>query len=372
MASSGTASTSFQRKTRVKIPQILGTRPSLHNNQLLISSGIPSLDNLIGGGFAVGTVVLIEEDKYGSYSKMMLKYFLAEGVMNKHELFLTSSDLDPQDLLNELPAPLLDEPVLKTGQSTELTDDMKIAWRYKNLPQVQSVVSGVKFGHYYDLTKTMDPIMLETTNKTLLPLTDDICNKCGKLMKGACVEVLNSIQQTIEKGDFRTGTPQQHRNILRIGIHSFGSPQWGDDIKTDTIPSMCRFLYVLRALMRTTYAVCMITFPAHIFQDTSLPRYLQHLSDLAIRLESFTGSSLEKNPAFQEYHGLFHLLKLPRLNSLSCHMPDTMDLAFKLRKKRFMIEKLHLPPELSETVARTQDDDSVSCGSSTTNNKLDF
>ena len=39
--------------------------------------------------------------------------------------------------LQELPAPLLDEPVLKTGQSTELTDDMKIAWRYKNLPQVQ-------------------------------------------------------------------------------------------------------------------------------------------------------------------------------------------------------------------------------------------
>ena len=36
--------------------------------------------------------------------------------------------------------------------------------------------------------------------------------------------------------------------------------------------------------------------------------------------------------------GLFNLVKLPRLNSLMCHMPDTSDLAFKLRRKKFMIE----------------------------------
>ena len=40
--------TSFQKKSRVKGFQIPGTRPSLHNNQLLISTGIPSLDNVLG------------------------------------------------------------------------------------------------------------------------------------------------------------------------------------------------------------------------------------------------------------------------------------------------------------------------------------
>lgn len=42
------ATTSFQKKARVKINQIPGTKPSLFNNQLLISSGVPSLDNIIG------------------------------------------------------------------------------------------------------------------------------------------------------------------------------------------------------------------------------------------------------------------------------------------------------------------------------------
>lgn len=36
--------------------------------------------------------------------------------------------------------------------------------------------------------------------------------------------------------------------------------------------------------------------------------------------------------------GLFHLLKLPRLNSLTCHLPDTLNLAFKLKRKKFTIE----------------------------------
>ena len=42
------ATTSFQKKARVKINQIAGTKPSLFNNQLLVSSGVPSLDNIIG------------------------------------------------------------------------------------------------------------------------------------------------------------------------------------------------------------------------------------------------------------------------------------------------------------------------------------
>ena len=36
--------------------------------------------------------------------------------------------------------------------------------------------------------------------------------------------------------------------------------------------------------------------------------------------------------------GLFHLVKLPRLNSLSSHLPETLDLAFKLRRRKFSIE----------------------------------
>ena len=52
--------TSFKKKgSRGRAVYPSGTKPSLHNNQLLISSGVPSMDNNIGdvidGGFVVLT-----------------------------------------------------------------------------------------------------------------------------------------------------------------------------------------------------------------------------------------------------------------------------------------------------------------------------
>lgn len=36
--------------------------------------------------------------------------------------------------------------------------------------------------------------------------------------------------------------------------------------------------------------------------------------------------------------GLFHICKLPCVNTLTTHHPETMDLAFKLKRKKFSIE----------------------------------
>ena len=43
--------TSFQKKTRSKLISIPGTRPSVQNGQLIVSTGVTSLDYLIGQCF---------------------------------------------------------------------------------------------------------------------------------------------------------------------------------------------------------------------------------------------------------------------------------------------------------------------------------
>ncbi|KTG37015.1 hypothetical protein cypCar_00040618, partial [Cyprinus carpio] len=127
-----------------KLVSIPGTRPSVQNGQLLVSSGVSSLDYVIGGGLAVGTLLLVEEDCYDSYSRMLLKYFLAEGVVCGHELFLASARDHPDEIMQELPSPIVDDVAgmkISEGQSQpsdpENPDTMKIAWRYQNQPRVQ-------------------------------------------------------------------------------------------------------------------------------------------------------------------------------------------------------------------------------------------
>lgn len=57
-----------------------------------------------------------------------------------------------------------------------------------------------------------------------------------------------------------------------------------------------------------------------------------------ISLESFAGSSKETNPIFKDYHGLLHMKKLPAFNTLVHQDSLFSDLAFKLRRKKFLIE----------------------------------
>ncbi|XP_041647613.1 elongator complex protein 4 isoform X1 [Cheilinus undulatus] len=396
--------TSFQKKTRSKLISIPGTRPSVQNGQLLVSTGVTSLDYLLGGGLAVGTVLLIEEDRYDSFSRMILKYFLAEGVVCRHELFVAAAQDNPDDILQELPAPILDDvavhkpaeqPRLSTEPQDSL-DSMKIAWRYQNLPKVQTALaSSCRFGHYYDVSKTMEPEIRQAakchrfylpehptqSSPTHSPLSFAIFST----MLESYSALLKSLQEVIHREGFDLATPMSNsRNILRIGLHSLGSALWGDDLCCHDNPkhgrSLSTFLYGLRALLRSSLSVAVVTVPSHLIQDRALMGSITRLCDNAIALESFKGSERETNPLYKDYHGLLHVRQIPHLNCLASKLPDHKDLAFKLKRKQFTIERLHLPPDLSETVSRVSRGElagatavASACGSGSSGNKhLDF
>ncbi|XP_041445527.1 elongator complex protein 4-like [Xenopus laevis] len=147
------------------------------------------------------------------------------------------------------------------------------------------------------------------------------------------------------------------KTILRGGIECLGSVLWGDDICSEERPenqhSLARFLYTLRGLLRTSLSVCVITVPTHLIQTKAITTRLRNLSDTVVGLESFIGSEMEASPLYRDYHGLLHVHQIPRLNSLISDVSNTKDLAFKLKRKIFAIERLHLPPDLSDTVSRS-------------------
>lgn len=55
-----------------------GTRPGLHG-QILVSSGHPDLDRLLGGGLPLGALLLVLDDGWSGHHATLLRYFLAEG-----------------------------------------------------------------------------------------------------------------------------------------------------------------------------------------------------------------------------------------------------------------------------------------------------
>lgn len=377
-AQGGTSS--FQRRGKAsggpgggpRLLSIAGTRPSVRNGQLLVSTGLPALDQLLGGGLAVGTLLLIEEDKYNIYAPLVFKYFLAEGIINGHTLLVASAKENPANILQELPAPLLDDNGKKeledvhSAKPPEPDVNMKIAWRYQLQPKVEvGPVSLSRFGHYYDVSKRIPQELLESSkwHGFFLPehippgLKGETCFlSCGYM------KLLQFIQNSIYTEGFDGANPQKkQKNILRIGIQNLGSPLWGDDIcckeNCDNSQRLTKFLYVLRGLLRSSLSACIITMPAHLVQNKSITTRVRNLSDTVVGLESFIGSERETNPLYKDYHGLIHIRKIPRLNNLTCDESDVKDLAFKLKRKLFTIERLHLPPDLSDTVGRSSKQD---------------
>nr|XP_054097441.1 elongator complex protein 4 isoform X2 [Callithrix jacchus] len=354
--------TSFQRRgPRVsgtndsgpRLVSITGTRPSVRNGQLLVSTGLPALDQLLGGGLAVGTVLLIEEDKYNIYSSLLFKYFLAEGIVNGHTLLVASANEDPANILQELPAPLLDnckkefDEDVYNHKTPESNIKMKIAWRYQLLPKMEiRPVSSSRFGHYYDASKRIPQELIEASKWHGFFLPEKISptlkvEPCS--LTHGYIKLLQFIQNIIYEEGFDGSNPQKkQKNILRIGIQNLGSPLWGDDIccteNGDSGHNLTKFLYVLRGLLRTSLSACIITMPTHLIQNKAFIAHVTNLSDTVVGLESFIGSERETNPLYKDYHGLIHIRQIPRLNNLVCDESDVKDLGFKLKRKLFTIE----------------------------------
>ncbi|KFP79786.1 Elongator complex protein 4, partial [Acanthisitta chloris] len=272
----------------------------------------------------------------------------------------------------ELPAPLLDDTSRKELEegaaavhAEDFQDSMKIAWRYQNLPKMEtSPTTSTKFGHYYDISKTMSPELTQSIKWHSFYPPEELSSQptmkpCN--MNSAYMRLLRSIQRIISQEGFDGSDPQKQKNVLRIGIQGLGSMLWGDDVGCSDSPqdphSLTKFLYVLRGLLRKSLSACIITVPAHLSQNKAIMERVTNLSDMVVGLESFIGSERETNPLYKDYHGLVHVHQIARLNSLICDVSDTKDLAFRLKRKLFTIERLHLPPDLSDTVSRASKQD---------------
>ena len=126
---------------------IQGVRPSPLDGRLTTSTGTQSLDNLLAGhrGLALGCSVLLEETGTTDYAGTLLRHYAAEGVVQKHQVYVVGIG---EQWGRELPG-LVVSSHAKKGENTKSTEDkerMKIAWRYERLGDFTGESSGSRGG----------------------------------------------------------------------------------------------------------------------------------------------------------------------------------------------------------------------------------
>ena len=60
----------------------------------MISTGNPSLDEILGGGLMIGSLVVVYEDNISQYYNHFLKTYLGEGIVREHKDLI----VDPEPL----------------------------------------------------------------------------------------------------------------------------------------------------------------------------------------------------------------------------------------------------------------------------------
>ena len=106
---------SFRRVTKKKgsgAASLPGVKPWMGGRRL-VSSGLPALDRILGGGLVLGSSYLLEEDQYTQYGRDVFKYVVQSGILSHQPCFVFVSDEVSSSALEECLAFLLGEEYLE-------------------------------------------------------------------------------------------------------------------------------------------------------------------------------------------------------------------------------------------------------------------
>lgn len=150
---SSTTMSSFKRRTPAKqAPTPVGARISPGATPSFITStGIPSLDDILGGGLPLSCSMLtLAPDVHSAYGELIQKYFISQGLACGQKICIVDEDADaflaecmwtpsaPAHGVGPSTAPEKEDG--DEGKAGEEDAKIKIAWRYEQMKQFQTTV----------------------------------------------------------------------------------------------------------------------------------------------------------------------------------------------------------------------------------------
>ncbi|KAI1186505.1 Elongator complex protein 4 [Nemania serpens] len=344
-------------QAKIDSTPVPGVRPSPLDGRPTTSSGTASLDNLLAGhsGIPLGTSLLIGEHGTTDFAGMLLRYYVAEGLVQGHQIHVLGLH---EGWRAELPGLVTDS---KSPNKSEPSsgDKMKIAWRYESLgsagaardreaQRAQGVLNAgaaAPFCHSFDLSKRLSP--------------GDVKGQIG-FHQSMAMSVPGEQQTSVFKLFIRD-LSLKLRNSPPASIHRVMIPNLLSP--TMYLSSSCQpqevlqFLHAMRALLRQypkTLTVIM-TFPLSLYPRTAgLTRWIELLSDGVLEFIPLQTTPIHKAPPSskgegkddEKVQGLIKVHSLPIFHEKGGGSHSALDdQSFSLSRSRGLIIKpFYLPP----------------------------
>lgn len=273
----------------------------------------------------------LEENVDQIYGTMLAKAFISTGIQYNERIIIFSPTIRNKQsrFLNELPI------VSQASSSSSAPNDsesMNIAFRYSQLPS-----------RFVDDNRTATATKLDYGQHVSKTIVED-----------ARIEFHNH-SQMLQVLEAEAGQSQASSTpVTRVYIDQLGSSL--SLILDCNLPTV---VYRIKTLLRRlTRSVCLMTLAPELTASNLSPHIVLRIHNQADSLVKIVGflQSDSSNPYSTDYVGLLHLSRLARLNSFApynCSL-DSTEFGLKLLNgKRFLVvEKLALPPDLSENVNR--------------------
>ncbi|CAG8653228.1 712_t:CDS:2 [Funneliformis caledonium] len=181
----------------------------------------------------------------------------------------------------------------------------------------------------------------------------------NKLSENSYYMLLDRIRSVIEENHLNSllvlPSNIERNNAIRIGIHSITSPLW----QLRSSHDIFAFLHALRDLLRFSFNAVIITILAYLYLSSSsnCVRSLEELNICVMQLSKLNhlqlGSPATNNAIYSTiYYGLFHLHKLPTLNSL---IPSSTKLS--VLSSDSSINEQCISSEMNKSVKKKEEDD---------------
>jgi elongator complex protein 4 len=260
---------------------------------------------IMSGGLMVGSLILVEEDVFSDYNQLLLKYFAAEGVACRQQIYVSSISSEEESAVKwvrkipfvsgsppstasiqeQKPSP---SPDMESSEGSG-GNDIKIAWQYKKYMGAETMQSSksIAWCHSFDMMKNMEASYIsqcEISSRSFV--TSNLGQDCYKQIYDDLNRLVFSNNEALAGGS----APKISRFILpSIGSVNYRSAIGNKD-ENDEKKKMLQFLRSLRGLLRQSLATCVFSFPSHLYADD--PKFVQrvrHVADAAVQFSAFSG-----------------------------------------------------------------------------------